>query len=151
MALINLAAGGYSVIPEGTHVLKITKVEYKEEFGKLLITMETRTGQKHTERFTLVNSEGDVNQGALNAFSYFAKVAMNDFSLTSIDHTDLIGKFVECDITHEEVDSNREPGKKVIFTRLTDKRPSVGWADTPAQASVPVNPKGKVDLAALLG
>ena len=44
MALINLAAGGYSVIPEGTHVLKITKVEYKEEFGKLLITMETRTG-----------------------------------------------------------------------------------------------------------
>ena len=28
MALIDLAAGGFSVIPEGTHVLKITKVDY---------------------------------------------------------------------------------------------------------------------------
>ena len=149
MALIDLAAGGFSVIPEGTHVLKITKVDYNEAFGKITITMETRDGKKHLEKFTLINGAGETNQGALRAFSYFAKVAMNNFDLVSIDHTDLIGKFMECDVTHDEVESNREPGKMLVFSRLGDKRPSSGWADAPASA--PAKPKGKVDLAALLG
>ena len=76
MALIDLAAGGFSVIPEGTHVLKITKVDYNEAFGKITITMETRDAKKHLEKFTLINGAGETNQGALRAFSYFAKVAM---------------------------------------------------------------------------
>lgn len=149
MAKIGLSDGGFSIIPEGTHVFKITEVEYKEDFGKLIIKMETRAGLKHTERFSLLGNDGSPNQGALNAFSYFAKTAMNDFSLTEIDHTDLIGKFLECDVTHEEVPSNKEPGKMLTFARITDKRPSVGWSDS--TKSAPSKFTGRPDLSALLG
>ena len=51
--------------------------------------MVTQSGQKHVERFHLINNEGEVNEGALNAFSYFAKTALNTFNLDEIDHTDI--------------------------------------------------------------
>ena len=90
MAKIGLTEG-FSVIPKGTHVFQITEVNYKEDFGKLEVTMQTATGQKHTERFSLLTKGGEPNNGALAAFSYFAKVALNDFSLKEIDHNDLVG------------------------------------------------------------
>ena len=40
MAKIGLS-DGFSLIPEGTHVFKITGVSYKEAFGKLEVTMQT--------------------------------------------------------------------------------------------------------------
>lgn len=69
---------GFTLIPEGTHVFKITAVNYKEAFGKLEITMQTQSGAKHIERFSLLKTDGSPNEGALNAFSYFAKTALND-------------------------------------------------------------------------
>ena len=98
MAKIGLTEG-FSLIPEGTHVFKITDVKYKEEFGKLEVTMQTQGGSKHIERFSLLKTDGSPNEGAYNAFSYFAKTALKDFELIEIDHTDLIGHFIECDIT----------------------------------------------------
>lgn len=53
MAKIGLTEG-FSLIPEGTHVFKITDVKYKEEFGKLEVTMQTQGGSKHIERFSLL-------------------------------------------------------------------------------------------------
>ena len=46
MAKIGLSEG-FTLIPEGTHVFKITAVNYKEAFGKLEITMQTQSGAKH--------------------------------------------------------------------------------------------------------
>ena len=43
MAKIGLS-DGFSLIPEGTHVFKITGVSYKEAFGKLEVTMQTQSG-----------------------------------------------------------------------------------------------------------
>lgn len=161
MAKIGLSEGGFTVIPEGTHVFKITGVNYKEDFGKMEVVMQTQDGLKHTERFSLLKANGEANEGALNAFSYFAKTALKDFSLTEIDHTDLIGCFIECDVEHDTQPSNKDPNKTVTFARLTDKRQSDGWneeaAPTPAPAKTTA-PKtttkgGKpgVDLKALLG
>lgn len=147
MAKIGLSEGSFTLIPEGTHIFKITKVNYKEDFGKLEITMETKSGMKHIERFSLLSSDGSNNQGALNAFSYFAKTALNDFALTEIDHNDLVGHFLECDVEHESVASNKDPNKTVTFVRLSEKRPSEGWSETTAK---PASGK-KVDLDALLG
>ena len=74
MAKIGLSEG-FSLVPEGTHVFKIITVNYKEDFGKMEVVMQTQSGLKHTERFSLLKSDGEPNEGALNAFSYFAKVA----------------------------------------------------------------------------
>ena len=164
MARIGLTEG-FSVIPEGTHVFKITDVNYKEAFGKLEVSMVTQKGQKHIERFSLLRNDGSPNEGAYNAFSYFAKTALNDYTLTEIDHTDLIGHFIECDIEHDVQPNKNKPGQTVTFARLADKRPSDGWAETgdatpaPAkktalaasQAPKQASKKPSMDLAALLG
>lgn len=160
MAKIGLSEG-FTLIPEGTHVFKITAVNYKEAFGKLEVTMQTQNGFKHIERFSLLKTDGSPNEGALNAFSYFAKTALNDPSLTEIDHTDLIGCFIECDIEHEVQENKKKPGQTITFARLADKRPSNGWEDTTAPAttlSQKASPapsqaahKPAMDLAALLG
>ena len=160
MAKIGLSEG-FTLIPEGTHVFKITAVNYKEAFGKLEITMQTQSGAKHIERFSLLKTDGSPNEGALNAFSYFAKTALNDFSLTEIDHEDLVGCFIECDVEHDVQPNKNKPDKTVTFARLTDKRPSEGWdereapsptpASKPAPAASQTAKKPSFDLNALLG
>lgn len=160
MAKIGLSEG-FTLIPEGTHVFKITAVNYKEAFGKLEITMQTQSGAKHIERFSLLKTDGSPNEGALNAFSYFAKTALNDFSLTEIDHEDLVGCFIECDVEHDVQPNKNKPDKTVTFARLADKRPSEGWiegeaptptpATKPAPAASQTAKKPSFDLNALLG
>ena len=160
MAKIGLSEG-FTLIPEGTHVFKITAVNYKEAFGKLEITMQTQSGAKHIERFSLLKTDGSPNEGALNAFSYFAKTALNDFYLTEIDHEDLVGCFIECDVEHDVQPNKNKPDKTVTFARLADKRPSEGWIEgeaptptpttKPAPAASQTAKKPSFDLNALLG
>lgn len=163
MARIGLTSG-FTVIPEGTHIFKIIDVNYKEAFGKLEVAMQTQNGHKHTERFSLLTATGQPNEGAYNAFSYFAKAALNDLELTEIEHTDLIGCFLECDVEHEVQENRNKPGKTVTFVRLADKRASEGWSEeavvkaTPVQKTAPAATtvtkkagKPAMDLKALLG
>ena len=167
MAKIGLSEG-FSLIPKGTHVFQIVKVNYKEDFGKMEITMQLATGQKHVERFSLLNKDGEPNEGGLNAFSYFAKTALNDFSLTEIDHEDLVGCFIRCEVDHEEVESNRTPGKMLTFARLgektsadgydepvTEKKPQAKATTTPPPAKAATQANGgvkpKFDLNSILG
>lgn len=128
----------FSVIPEGTYIFKIAKVNYKEQFGKLEITMKTAKGQTHIERFSLLKADGSVNEGALNAFSYFARAALNDFSAQDIDPEELVGYFVECDVEHDIQPSNKNPDKTVTFVRLVDKRPADGFDEEDVQQHPPV-------------
>lgn len=156
MAKIALSEG-FSLIPKGTHVFKIVKVDYKEDFGKMEVTLQLANGQKHIERFSLLNKNGEPNEGGLNAFSYFAKTALNDFSISVIDHEDLIGHFIRCKVDHEEVESNRTPGKMLTFVRLGDKEAADGYDEAPVakqqQASAKPSEKGKTpfDLNDILG
>lgn len=147
MATIKLTSG-YSVVSEGTHIFKITDVEYKPDFGKLNVTMVTKDGQKHIERFSLIKADGSANEGAYNAFSYFAKVVLQNFDLDEIDPEQLVGHFIECDVTHDVQENKNKPGQTITFTRLGDKRQSDGWEETAAPAKT--ENKG-FDLAAILG
>lgn len=158
MATIKLTSG-FSLIPEGSHVFKITDVDYKEAFGKIEVTMETATGQKHTERFKIMN-KGEVNDGAMKAFSYFAKTALNDYTREEIDHTELIGHFIRCEVEHTDPQPNKnDPTKTVVFIRLGDKEPADGFDAAPEKkaeiatpaASVKPARKASVDLDVLLG
>lgn len=120
-------SGGFTPIPEGVHVFKITAVEYKKDFGKLLVTMETKTGKRHIERYSLLDGKGSPNPAAMNAFSYFAKTAMNDYDLEEIDEEELVGHYIQATVEHKVVESNKTPGKMLTFVQLGDKEPADGF------------------------
>lgn len=127
MAKIKLSEGGFTLIPEGRYIFKITEVEYKEDFGKMTVSLQTKDGKKHTEMFSLIKKNGEPNEGALKAFSYFARVALNNYNLDEIDHEDIIGCYIEATVRHEEFESNKEEGKMLKSARLGDWESASGF------------------------
>ena len=140
--------GGFQTMPEGEQVLKITKAEYDEDFGKAIFTLENAKGQTCLERFSLLNQDNTPNEKALNAFSFFAKTAMNNFDLEDIDPTELVGRYIRAEVIHNKVPSNQDPTKMKTFVNLGSKSPADGFDGVTAEAA----PKATgLDLNALLG
>lgn len=145
MAKIHLTEG-FSIIPVGSTIFKITDAEYKEDFGKVKLTLETENGLRHYETY---NVQSD---GGAKAFSFTAKCALNDFSATEVDPEELIGKFIEADVEHEEVPSKDDPNKTMTFARLKNKRASTGFSASPKTSAPASTGKSAADrLAELLG
>lgn len=141
--------GGYQQMAEGEHVLKITKAEYDEDFGKAIFTLENVKGQTCLERFSLLNQDGSPNEKALAAFSFFAKTALNDFDLEDVDPAELVGHYIRAEVIHKKVPSTKDPTKMMTFVNLGDKSPADGFDGVPAE---PSKPKASgLDLTALLG
>ena len=139
--------GGFQIMPEGEQVLKITKAEYDEDFGKAVFTLTNAKGQTCLERFGLLNQDNTPNERALNAFSFFAKTAMNDFDLEDIDPTELVGRYIRAEVIHNKVTSTQDPTKTKTFVNLGSKNPADGFDGVTAEA-----PKAPaLDLSALLG
>lgn len=157
MARIPLSSG-FTLIPEGEHIFRIYDVKYDENFGKMEVMMVTAEGMKHTERFSLMDANGEPNEGALNAFSYFAKTALNDFALEEIDHADLVGHYIRAEVVHTPTPSKKDPTKTVTFANLGDKFPADGFDTQPvaaamtmaAEAPAPAPAPAAIDLDALL-
>ena len=146
MAKIKLSEGGFSLIPEGTTTFKIVGVEYKEDFGKMKVELQTKSGAKHTENFTLLTKTGEINEGALKAFSYFAKTALNNYSLEEIDHEDLVGCYITATVKHEEFESNKEPGKMLKSARLNDYAVACGFGNETASETATEDSSDDEDL-----
>ena len=137
MTLARIAmTSGFTLVPEGEHVFRIYDVKYDEDFGKLTVRMVTAVGIKHDERFSLKDSNDEPNEKALNAFSYFAKTALNDYTLTDIDHTDLIGHYIRAEVIHTVLPNRRDPSKNVTFANLGDKSPADGFDTDPVPEAV---------------
>lgn len=140
--------GGFQTMPEGEQVLKITKAEYDEDFGKAIFTLENAKGQTCLERFSLLNQDNTPNEKALNAFSFFAKTAMNNFDLEDVDPEELVGHYIRAEVVHNKVESKKEPGKMMTFVNLGEKSPADGFDGVTAENA----PKSTgLDLSALLG
>ena len=138
--------GGFQIMPEGEQVLKITAAEYDEDFGKAIFTLANAKGQTCQERFSLLNQDGSPNEKALNAFSFFAKNAMDDFDMEDIDPVELVGHYIKAEVIHNKVPSTKDPTKMMTFVNLGSKSPADGFEGAPAPA-----PKAAgLDLAALL-
>ena len=131
MARIKLSnGGGFTLIPEGVHVFKVTKVDQSkyDEFGKIEVVLEMANGLTHSERFSLLNNKGEVNEKALNAFSYFARTVLNDYKADDIDPVELIGHYIRAEVKHEVSDTiNERTGKPYVNARLGDKEPALGF------------------------
>lgn len=165
-----LMTSGFVLIPEGTYVFRIYDAKYDEEFGKIEVKLVTAKGMTHTERFSIKDSNDEPNEKALNAFSYFAKTAMGDFELEDIDPAELIDHYIEAEVIHTKLPSNKDPNKTVTFANLGDKAPAEYFDTEPvaraltlgkdktaapapqkqATATAPAVKKG-LDIDALLG
>jgi hypothetical protein len=153
MAKIGLT-GGFKPLPEGTYILKVESVEYKETFGKLRIKFVTKDGRYHTEQFSLLDSKGKPNDGAYNAFSYLAKTLLDDFDRDEIDDQELVGHYIKCSIEHNVVEGS--DGRVRTFAHLgNDKEVAHGFDDETAAEEtdngVAEPAGGDIDLDALLG
>lgn len=158
MAKIPLSAG-FTLIPEGEHVFKIVDVTYKEQFGKLEIKMETKDKLKHTERYNLLDKNGKWSEPAQNAFSYFARIALDD-DPAEIDPADLVGHYIKCEVKHDVQPRQDDPSKTITFIRLDKKEKATSFEDeetiTPAAAPTVAAPTAvkkpkKFNLDELLG
>lgn len=154
--------GGFAVCPEGEHIFRIYNVDYDADFGKLVVYMVNAQGITHSERFNLMNKDGSYNEGACGAFSYFAKIALNNFGIEEIDHTDIINHYIKAEITHTVVPSTKDPTKNVTFANIGDKWVADGFDTEPCKKAIelgsnrevkkaPAQPKSAdVDLNSLL-
>ena len=115
MAKIALT-GGFKPIEEGIYVFKITKCEYKEDFGKLNFTLETSDGKKtfNNYNFGVKNS----NEGAINSFSFFARTVMGKPELDEIDPETLVGKYVRAEVVHTMGENLDADGNPKVFANL---------------------------------
>lgn len=138
MARIPMTSG-FVLIPEGEYVFRIYDAEYDEEFGKIIIKLVTAQGLTHTERFSIKNSDDEYNEKALNAFSYFAKTAMNDYTLEDIDPEQLIDHYIKAEVVHSEPQPNKnDPTKTVQFANLGDKSPADGFDEEPVARALSI-------------
>ena len=102
MGRIPMTNTGYTVMREGMQVLRIYDVDYNEQFGKLTVFLCNAQAETTRTVFQFKAANGAVNSGAANAFSYFAKTAMDDFEMLDVDPVDLIGHYIKCDVEHSE-------------------------------------------------
>lgn len=158
MAIIPMTSG-FAICPEGKHIFRIYQVDYNPDFGKLTVYMVNAQGVKHIERFSLMRQSGEMNEQACNAFSFFAKTALNNFTIEEIDHNDLVDHYIGGEIVHTKLPSRNDPKKEVTFANMTDKWVADGFDTTPVEKALtlgktdaqPTQPaQGNVDLNSLL-
>ena len=135
MPTIQLTSG-FTVCPEGVHIFRIYKVDYNQEFGKLNIYLVNAQGVTHIERFSLINLSGVPNEKAYNAFSYFAKTALNDPYRTAIDPNDLVGHYIKAEVVHTIVPSTTKQGETKTFANLSNKWAADGFDTTPVEKAL---------------
>lgn len=143
MARIPMTSG-FTLIPEGTYVFRVYNATYDEEFGKIEVKLVNAAGMTHTERFSIKDNNDELNEKALNAFSYFAKTVMGDYTLEDIDPVELIDHFICAEVVHTKLPSNKDPNKMVTFANLGEKSPAEYFDTEPVARALAL---GKTEAA----
>lgn len=131
MAKMKLSEGGFSLIPEGSTIFKVVEVDDSkyEDFGKIAVKLQTAKGETHVENFTLIKANGDLNEGALKAWSYFARVCLNNFQADEIDTQDIVGCYIQATVKHETYTRTKgdKAGTEGKAVRLNDYTTASGF------------------------
>ena len=132
MAKMKLSESAFKIIPEGTTIFKVVEVDDSkyEDFGKLSVKLQTAKGETHTENFTIVKANGELNEGALKAWSYFARTCLNNFQADEIDTQDIVGCYIQATVKHEKYIRTKgdHAGEEGTAVRLNDYTPAPGFA-----------------------
>lgn len=134
MAKMKLAESTFTLIPEGTATFKVMEVDDSkyEDFGKIEVKLQTAKGETHTERFTLLKANGEINEGALKAWSYFARTCLNNYQADEIDTQDIVGCYIEATVKHEKYTRTKgeKAGTEGTSVRLNDYNTASGFGST---------------------
>lgn len=140
MAKMKLSESTFSLIPEGSAIFKVVEVDDSkyEDYGKIAVKLQTAKGETHTENFTLVKANGDLNEGALKAWSYFARVCLNNFQADEIDTQDVVGCYIQATVKHEKYIRTKgdKAGTEATSVRLNDYTTASGFAGAKAAQDV---------------
>lgn len=132
MAKMKLSESTFTLIPEGVTIFKVMKVDDSkyEDFGKLAVKLQTAKGETHTENFTLTKQNGELNEGALKAWSYFARTCLNNFQADEIDTQDIVGCYIQATVKHETYTRTKgeKAGQEATAVRLNDYTTAVSFA-----------------------
>lgn len=134
MATIQMTINNFTVCPEGRHIFRIYKVDFNPDFGKVVVYMVNAQGITHRENFSLMRADGSMNDGACNAFSFFARTALNDFSREAIDHEELVNHYIGAEVVHTVQPNKNDPSKNVTFANLVGEKWAAEGFDTPPVA-----------------
>ena len=144
MAKMKLSESAFSLIPEGTTIFKVMEVDDSkyDDFGKLAVKLQTAKGETHTESFTLIKANGELNEGALKAWSYFARVCLNNFQADEIDTQDVVGCYIQATVKHETYirTKGERAGTEAKTVRLNDYTTATGFAGAKANLDVEDDP-----------
>ena len=139
MAKMKLSESTFTLIPEGVTTFKIMEVDDTkyEDFGKIAVKMQTAKGETHTENFSLIKANGELNEGALKAWSYFARVCLNNFKADEIDTQDIVGCYIKATVKHETYMRTKgdKAGTEGIAVRLNDYTDATGFGATAASGA----------------
>lgn len=135
MAMIPMT-NTFSICPKGEQVFRIYKVDYNEEFGKLTVHLVNAQGNIVLNRFSLMNQDGTSNDKACNAFSFFAKNALNDFAIPAVDPMTLVDRYIKMEATHTEAPSTKKPGETVTFVDVKNPSVATGFDTEPCQKAL---------------
>jgi hypothetical protein len=131
MVTIQMTNNNFTVCPEGRHIFRIYKVDFNQDFGKVVVYMVNAQGITHRENFGLMRADGSMNEGACNAFSFFARTALNDFSREAIDHTELVNRYIGAEVVHTTQPNKNDPTKTVTFANLVGEKWAADGFDVP--------------------
>lgn len=131
MAKVTLSKSTFTLIPEGTHIFKVMSVddEKYEDFGKLAVKLQTAKGETQVESFKLLKDDGELNEGALKAWSYFARTCLNNFQADEIDTQDIVGCYIKATVKHETYTRTKgeKAGEEATTVRLSDYTTASGF------------------------
>jgi hypothetical protein len=131
MAKMKLAESTFTLIPEGITTFKVMEVndEKYEDFGKLEVKLQTAKGETHIERFGFLNAKGEMVEGALKAWSYFARTCLNNFQVEEIDTQDIVGCYITATVKHETYTrkTGDKAGQEAKTVRLNDYTTASGF------------------------
>ena len=131
MAKIKLSESAFKIIPEGTTTFKVVEVDDSkyDDFGKIIVKLQTAKGETHSEQFTLVDANGELKEGALKAWSYFARTCLNNFQADEIDTQDIVGCYITATVKHETYTRTKgeNAGKEGTAVRLNDYTTATGF------------------------
>ena len=100
------------------------------------INLVTAEGMKQTERFTLLNNNGEYNEKAINAFSFFARTATGNMALEEIEAEQLVGCFINAEVAHTKLPSTKDPQKTVTFVNLKNYEVAKGFETNNKNADI---------------
>ena len=149
MATIQMTGGTFTVCPEGRHIFRIYKVDFNQDFGKVVVHVVNAQGHTIREQFNLMRVDGSMNESACNAFSFFARTALNDYSREAIDHTELIGRYIGLEVVHSVQPNKNDPTKTVTFANLgREKWVASGFDTTPVAKALTLGTETETPKAA---